>query len=540
MGSQSRPLAEYGPDIWGDKFMSNHRDFELWKAYSEERDALKNEVRTMLLFDGGKWTEKLILINLVERLGVGYHFAENIEDILAKLHSDHAKVDENDDLFTTALYFRILRQHGYNVSSDILNKYKDNDGKFSEAVTRDPEGLLSLYEAAHLRTHGEAVLDEALDFSTSHLKSIAKSLSPGSLAKQVKRALEQPLHKGIQRIEAKHFILFYEESPSRNSILLKFAKLDFNLVQMLYKQELSLVNRWWADIDFESKFPEFRSRVPEGYLWAVAIAFEPCYAMARIMYTKMLCVLSVSDDLYDAYGTMDELKAYTKSIERLDVDSMNGLPDHCKMCFSTTLNVFSEFDEEIVKQGSYCDVSYLKEAFKANLLAFHKESIWRDKNYVPSLEEYLMNSTTSSCIRMLGLCIIFSTGHGDTTGACKATKKPKAVVAAETMGRIINDIVGYEEEHSRPHVATSIDCYMKEHEVSKEEAEVKLYEMIEDTWKDINEECLRPTSVAISYITTFLCLMRVNHVTYKDKDRYTHPEGLKHEVTLILVDPIPI
>ena len=96
------------------------------------------------------------------------------------------------------------------------------------------------------------------------------------------------------------------------------------------------------------------------------------------------------------------------------------------------------------------------------------------------------------------------------------------------------------EEHSRPHVATSIDCYMKEYGVSKEEAIVKLYEMIEDMWKDMNEECLRPTPVARSCIITFLELMRLNHVTYKDNDRYTHPEGLKHEITLVLVDPIPI
>lgn len=56
-------------------------------------------------------------------------------------------------------------------------------------------------------------------------------------------ALKQPLHKGILRIEAKHFIYFYEDSPSRNDALLKFAKLDYNLVQMLYKQELAQVNR---------------------------------------------------------------------------------------------------------------------------------------------------------------------------------------------------------------------------------------------------------------------------------------------------------
>lgn len=104
-------------------------------------------------------------------------------------------------------------------------------------------GLLSLYEAAHLRTHGEALLDEALAFTTYHLKSMAKSLDSGLLARQVRRALEQPLHKGIPRIEAKHFILFYEESPFKNDVLLKFAKLDYNLVQMLYKQELSQIIR---------------------------------------------------------------------------------------------------------------------------------------------------------------------------------------------------------------------------------------------------------------------------------------------------------
>lgn len=34
------------------------------------------------------------------------------------------------------------------------------------------------------------------------------------------------------------------------------------------------------------------------------------------MYTKVLLAVSISDDLYDAYGTMDELNAYTKAMER--------------------------------------------------------------------------------------------------------------------------------------------------------------------------------------------------------------------------------
>lgn len=71
---------------------------------------------------GGEWTDKLVLINTIERLGVGYYFAECIEDMLAEMHKAHAKLEsyEKYDLFTTALCFRILRQHGYKVTSGKL------------------------------------------------------------------------------------------------------------------------------------------------------------------------------------------------------------------------------------------------------------------------------------------------------------------------------------------------------------------------------------------------------------------------------------
>lgn len=77
-----------------------------------------------------------------------------------------------------------------------------------------------------------------------------------------------------------------------------------------------LTFRWWADLQFDSKLPEFRSRVVEAYFWAVAISFEPCYSLVRIMYAKMICAITVADDLYDAYGTADELDLYTKAITR--------------------------------------------------------------------------------------------------------------------------------------------------------------------------------------------------------------------------------
>ena len=41
-----------------------------------------------------------------------------------------------------------------------------------EDLSNEAEGLLSLYEAAHLRVHGEDILEEALAFTTCHLEHL--------------------------------------------------------------------------------------------------------------------------------------------------------------------------------------------------------------------------------------------------------------------------------------------------------------------------------------------------------------------------------
>lgn len=106
--------------------------------------------------------------------------------------------------------------------------------------------MLSLYEAAHLRRHGEPILEEALAFTTTHLKPLTMSSSRLSpfLAAQVKHALTQPMWTGLPRLEVRRFISVYQEDPSHNDVLLRFAKLDFNILQKLHQQELGEMSRF--------------------------------------------------------------------------------------------------------------------------------------------------------------------------------------------------------------------------------------------------------------------------------------------------------
>ena len=69
-------------------------------------------------------------------------------------------------------------------------------------------------------------------------------------------------------------------------------------------------------MEFKKITPYARDRTPELYLWAVGIFFEPHYSNARITISKMAQLVMVLDDIYDAYGTIEELRLFTDAINR--------------------------------------------------------------------------------------------------------------------------------------------------------------------------------------------------------------------------------
>lgn len=101
--------------------------------------------------------------------------------------------------------------------------------------------MLSFYEAAHLRVHGETLLEEALVFTTTHLES-ASAIS-SLLKTPITEALERPLLKTMERLGARRYMSIYQDEASHSENLLKLAKLDFNVVQCLHKKELSDILR---------------------------------------------------------------------------------------------------------------------------------------------------------------------------------------------------------------------------------------------------------------------------------------------------------
>lgn len=125
-------------------------------------------------------------------------------------------------------------------ATGIFKNYLDEKGNFKECLCDDVQGMLGLYEATYMRVAGEQILDDALDFTKIQLHMIATNPScDSSLRTHIQQELKRPLRKKLPRLEAVRYIPIYHEEASHNEVLLKLAKLDFNILQSLHKKELS-------------------------------------------------------------------------------------------------------------------------------------------------------------------------------------------------------------------------------------------------------------------------------------------------------------
>ncbi|XP_040363491.1 (-)-germacrene D synthase [Rosa chinensis] len=439
-----RPSANFTPSIWGDHFLS-YATTEVDIKLEQHVRELKEEVKRMLIDSFKNPSQQLDLIDDIQRLGVSYHFENEIDKILKQIRHNYSYGSE-DDLYTTALRFRLLRQQGYNVSCDMFNKYMEaNDQKFKASLLSDVSGLLSLYEAAHLRIRGEDILEEALAFTTTHLESIRHSLSP-PLSKQVAHSLIQPLRKGITRVEARYYLSIYHERDSHNETLLTFAKLDFNLLQQVHQKELCEITRWWKDLDVRNTLPFIRDRVTEAYFgWVLSVYFEPQYSFARRTSCKVTAMTSIIDDIYDAYGTLEELELFTKAIQRWDICAIDLLPaDYMKVCYKALLEVYTEIEQELAKERKLYRIHYAREAMKKQAENYFLEAKWLHQKHIPTMDEYMAVALMTTGYPLLITTSFVGMGDIATQDSIDwLATYPKAVKAAAVVGRLMDDIADH-------------------------------------------------------------------------------------------------
>nr|GFB89773.1 R-linalool synthase QH1, chloroplastic-like [Tanacetum cinerariifolium] len=112
-----RRSANYVPSLWSFDHIQSLSSKYTGEDYTTRANTLKNDVKMMI----SKVENPLSMLEMIDdlqRLGIAYHFQDEIRDSLKMIYYNYYETQnkwDKMDLNLKALGFRLLRQHGYQV-----------------------------------------------------------------------------------------------------------------------------------------------------------------------------------------------------------------------------------------------------------------------------------------------------------------------------------------------------------------------------------------------------------------------------------------
>ncbi|XP_040384790.1 syn-copalyl diphosphate synthase-like, partial [Oryza brachyantha] len=263
--------------------------------------------------------EHLWAVDRLERLGISRYFASEIKECLDHVYSlwSHdqglafTEVFPVSDLDDTSMGFRLLRLHGYDVSSRAF-KYFETDGKFScypLQLNCSITATYNLYRAAQVAFPGEDVLQQANSYSRAFLSDrlssnnlVDKWVIPKDLPGEVEYALSFPWKVSLPRVETRMYLeqyggsgdvwiakVLYRMPLFCNELYLDVAKSDFRNFQSLCRLELDGLERWRTKNNLEA-YGVTRENALRAYFLAAATIFEPDRQEERLAWARTAIV----------------------------------------------------------------------------------------------------------------------------------------------------------------------------------------------------------------------------------------------------------
>ncbi|KAH0697221.1 hypothetical protein KY290_014663 [Solanum tuberosum] len=523
---QSHPerISTYKPNIWKyDHLLSLTSQYSEGK-YKIEAEKLKEEVGCMFSNTTSP-VAQLELIDGIDKLGLSAYFEVDTNEALENTILYMKTSSNSKDLYATALCFRLLRERGYHASQDMLKDLFDGKGK----LPPDVKTLLELLEGSHLSIDGEKLLNDIRLLSTKNLKN---------LSLDVDRFTSNPLAWRVRWYDVRtHIINTAQNCNNTNPMLLKLAKLNFNIIQATHQKDLKDVIRWWRNLCIVESLGFTRDRIVESFFFAVGIASEPEHGSMRKWLTKVIQLILIIDDVYDIYASLTDVQQFTRAIEKWDPKEVQRLPECIQVCFKALHDTMEDISVEIQRQkGGHSPLPHLKQVWVNFCKALLVEATWYHNGHIPTLEDYLHNGWTSSSGPLLSLHVIFGLTN-ENLHLCKNCQE--IIYHTSLIIRLCNDQGTSTAELERGDVASSIICYMQEENVSEDVAREHIERIILNSWKKINYHFNSLSTSHRKIIKHVINEARMAHVMYHSGDGFGVQDGETQDQVLInLVEPI--
>ncbi|KAI3784569.1 hypothetical protein L1987_43672 [Smallanthus sonchifolius] len=493
-------------------------------------------------FENGslRMLELLEHIDDIERLGLGYVYQYDIRralDIITSIYQLNVGLEEKELVF-----MRHLLDSGF-LDNMVIMCPKDSQGGFIGCLKTDVKGLLSLYEASHLAFMEERDLHEAKLFAREHLLKLKGLENDPRVLEHINQALEVPLHHRMPRLQARCYIDAYNKRQDANLLLQEHATLDFNMTQAAFKTELKEVSKWWENLGLAHKLGFVRDRLMECFFWTIGVVSEPQYHSCRVWLTKVCTFITVIDDIYDVYGSLDELEIFTDAVKRWDINAMQYMPKYLQLCFAAFYNTITEMGSNIsIGQGE--DITpILVKVWGGEFEAFLVEAKWTHDKHIPTVDVYLDNawqSVSGVVILTHGYFLINQEIKKDVVESLE--KYHDLMKWSSVVFRLYNDLATASDEIERGKTVNAISCYMHENGVCAEVARAYKTTLIDEAWRNlIKVHVVCSQELRNQFINTAINLARISCCTYQYGDGHGAPDArAKNQVLSVIIEPITV
>lgn len=571
-----RRTVNHHGNLWGDDLIQALDSPYGRPEYRERADELMREIQQSF-FSGMEDShddliKRLQIVESLECLGIDRHFQHEIQVALDFVYrcwnevrgigpgpTDFLKTDLN----TAALGFRLLRLHRYNnISSGVFENFKDENGHFfcssdyrvgsCGGGNEQLRGMVSLLRASNISFPGENVLDEAKSFTTHYLNNVLSERDATdidqSLLSEVKYVLEFPAYCSPPRWEARNFIEIYRQNHSWlkliiNQKIFELAKLDFNILQSIHQKEMQLISRWWRDADM-AKVEFFRQRHVEYYFFAVTGTFEPQFSQSRIAFAKICVAMTILDDLYDTYGTLEELRPFTEAMKRQDLSLIDSFPEFYKTTFKFIINTSNDLTAQVGKiQGRDMAAFLGKNGWERCAKAYLQDAEWIATKHVPTFNEYMENGKASAGTCLLNLYPLVLLGELLPDDILEKIYYPSKIhELLELMGRLSDDVRDFQDEKENGQMASSVECYVRDHPgCTVEDALQSINGILDLSFKELNWEFLKHDAVPLRCKKFSFNYGKSTQILYRHGDGFTFSDKeMKDQILKVLIHHVPL
>ncbi|KAG6549226.1 hypothetical protein Mapa_009212 [Marchantia paleacea] len=393
----------------------NEKCLQFLTSVIEEFDHAAPPLYPVDIFERGWVVDKL------HRLGIAHLFEPEIKNCLDFLYKHFssssnglswASTGNVKDLDDTAMSFRLLRLHGYDVSAECFQSFQDGRGgwfTFPGQMNQGITATLNLYRASQVGYREESILHrEAAEWSRKRLvdkfnnkKFVDKWVMSKDIAGEVGFALQNPWYQTLPRLEHRSYLDQYGADDLwiakvwcrffniNNTSFLNLAKADFNLCQRKHQEELRALLRWGEESGLKG-LNFGREDIVDRFFIAVCCLPAPEFSMARRVWSQLALLCGKIEEFF---GSLSELHAdklqFVAAFASWNPKLMEGMGKNAENLFVALYDVLTD----IATVGSFIqgrDISHHLHGMWLKLVENRfKESEWQRLNYQPSLDEYI-------------------------------------------------------------------------------------------------------------------------------------------------------